>query len=356
MFPNLTYVNRFKTVYLLCLLLFFIVKHGTAQSGPDSSPGITLLGSSWQLDEFKSMNDDTGTVIVGNSSEFTMDLWPGGLVIFKVGCNQATGRWSYTPSMEPTSGVFSISELSSTLALCPPPRIDEIVVSQAEYISGYLKKDRHLFLSLMADGGIFKWSYAGNLLESPENGGPQNWETTTNVSLFDKPDSSSDLIQTYPPGTLLDNLGCFIENDNDWWCDVQQLGGGKRGFVSANKLMPAVSPDGSIFRGLDNSAIRAGNGDFDATGSLRCTDESSGTELSCTFGVARAGGGYATVVITKPDGVERIIFFRMGMPIGISSSEADGYPSFNSKRREDMHILHIDDVQYEIPDAIILGG
>jgi len=34
----------------------------------------------------------------------------------------------------------------------------------------------------------------------------------------------------------------------------------------------------------------------------------------CEFGVARAGGGYATVVIKKPDGRTRTIFFRMGTP------------------------------------------
>ena len=35
--------------------------------------------------------------------------------------------------------------------------MDELVTSQASYIRGYLLKDGRLYLSLMADGGIFVW-------------------------------------------------------------------------------------------------------------------------------------------------------------------------------------------------------
>jgi hypothetical protein len=38
--------------------------------------------------------------------------------------------------------------------------------------------------------------------------------------------------------------------------------------------------------------------------------------MHCEFGVACAGGGYSTVVVTKPDGKTRSIFFRMGRPMG----------------------------------------
>ena len=46
--------------------------------------------------------------------------------------------------------------------------------------------------------------------------------------------------------------------------------------------------------------------------------------MQCEFGVALAGGGYATVVIKKPDGRSRAIFFRMGRPVGADTSEAEG--------------------------------
>ena len=77
---------------------------------------------------------------------------------------------------------------------------------------------------------------------------------------------------------------------------------------------------------------------------------------SCEFGVARKGGGYATVVVTKPDGTKRAIFFRMGGAVGADTSQADGYPEFKATKEEDLHMIRVGDECYEIPDAVIFGG
>ncbi len=76
----------------------------------------------------------------------------------------------------------------------------------------------------------------------------------------------------------------------------------------------------------------------------------------CEFGVARAGGGYATVVITRPDGRKRAIFFRMGRPIGADTSEADYPGEFSATREGDLNLIRIGTERYEIPDAVPLGG
>jgi len=47
--------------------------------------------------------------------------------------------------------------LAATMASCPPPSVDEQVTRQATYFRSYLLKDGRLYLSLMADGGIFVW-------------------------------------------------------------------------------------------------------------------------------------------------------------------------------------------------------
>lgn len=57
---------------------------------------------------------------------------------------------------------------------------------------------------------------------------------------------------------------------DDIRCDVQQVGGGPRGFVAAEFLEPAISPDESVAVGPDRSAERAGLGDFDARGTIPC--------------------------------------------------------------------------------------
>ena len=107
--------------------------------------------------------------------------------------------------------------------------------------------------------------------------------------------------------------------------------------------------------GPDDSALRAGQGDFDATGSIPCAQQRGQPMGQCEIGVARAGGGYATVVVTKPDGRARVIFFRMGIPIGADTSEAD-YGEFSATRESDLNLVRIGSERYEIPDAVVLGG
>jgi len=76
----------------------------------------------------------------------------------------------------------------------------------------------------------------------------------------------------------------------------------------------------------------------------------------CEFVVSLSGGGYATVVIKKPDGRTRAIFFRMVKPIGADTSEADGYSEFRTRKENDLHLTRAGNERYDIPDAVVLGG
>ena len=192
---------------------------------------------------------------------------------------------------------------------------------------------------------------------APEDGGPRNWEVTgvsSGLNLREQPSTSSKILARYAAGTIFDNLGCQRGGDMVW-CDVQPLGGGPRGYVSADYLKPAVSPNGSAAMGPDDSALRAGQGLFDANGTIPCAQSIGQPTTQCDFGVARAGGGYATVVVRKPDGRSRAIFFRMGRPIGADTSEADP-GAFSATREGDLNFIRIGSERYEIPDAVPLGG
>jgi hypothetical protein len=193
---------------------------------------------------------------------------------------------------------------------------------------------------------------------APEDGGPRHWQVTgvsTGLNLREMPSAASGKLASYPPGTILTNLGCR-RAEKMIWCDVQKLGGGARGYVAAQYLKPAVAPDGSVPVGPDDSALRAGQKDFDATGKVPCAQTRGQPMTRCDFGVARAGGGYATVVVTKPDGVDRAIYFVRGELLGANTSQADGYPPVTGTKEADLHLIRVGDERYEIPDAVIFGG
>ena len=334
-----------------------------AQEATMSSSANPLAGTSWRLVEFQSMDDATGTIRPDDPSLYTMRLNRDGTVTMRLNCNRASGTWFAEPSGNGASGRFEFGPLAGTRALCQPPSLDEKIAAQAKFIRSYLLKDGRLYLSLMADGGIYAWepdtdkSSAASVPAAPEDGGPRNWKVTGvtgALNLREQPTTVAKIITNYPPGTILDNLGCQ-RAEGRIWCDVQQLGGGPRGYVAAEYLTAAVSPDGSVATGPDNSAFRAGQGDFDATGQIPCAQSVGQPMMQCDFGVARAGGGYATVVIKKSDGRTRAIFFSMDKPIGADTSEADGYPEFRSTKENDLHLIRVGNERYEIPDAVVLG-
>ena len=345
--------------------------HPAAETGPDTALVVgdslvscLLADTSWHLVEFRSMDDETGVLRPDEPGLYTMYLGGDLRVAMRLNCNRASGEWFMEPSRDGTSGSFRFGPLSATSALCPPPSMDERIAADSEFVRSYLLKEGKLYLSLMADGGIYTWQ--ADAVVSPllvpfaaaEDGGPRNWvvhEGPESVSLLESPSVDARVVTDYAPGTVLDNLGCQSEGGRDW-CDVQELGGGPRGYVEAAFLYPAVSPDGSIRLGPDDSALRAGLGDFDATGSIPCAEHLGQPMVNCEFGVARAGGGYATVVITRPDGRPRAIYFRMGVPIGADTSQADGYPEFTATKELDLHFIRIGHERYEIPDAVIVGG
>jgi heat shock protein HslJ len=324
----------------------------------DAAP---LAGTQWRLVEFQSMDDRQGITRPSDGTLYTMWLHGDGTVTMQLNCNRATGKWSSRPGSDAAGGRFEFGPLAATRALCPPPSMDESIVAQSAYVRSYLLKDGRLYLGLMADGGTYVWARDGAtpsaavVPASPENGGPRNWEVTRALSLREQPGASARILATYRAGTILDNLGCR-QAQGRAWCDVQQLGGGPRGYVAAEYLRPAISPDGSAAMGPDDSALRAGQRNFDATGPLSCAFAAGQPMGQCEFGVARAGGGDATVVVKKPDGRTRAIFFRMGRPLGADVAESEGRRDFRATKEGDLHRIRVGNERYEIRDAVIFGG
>jgi hypothetical protein len=192
-----------------------------------------------------------------------------------------------------------------------------------------------------------------------EDGGPRTFvvaNTSRRVNLREERSTTSRSLASYAAGALLANLGDCRVAGGRAWCDVQPLGGGPRGYVAAEFLATATGPDGAPAVGPDDSALRAGEGRFDATGRIPCAQDAGQPMTDCELGVARAGGGYATVVVKRPGNRTRAVFFRLGRPIGADTSEAEGDKPFRATKEQDLNLIRVGDERYEIPDAVVLGG
>jgi heat shock protein HslJ len=332
-----------------------------AAAGAATAP---LAGTSWQLHSLTSMDDAEGVTRPSDPSAITMELREDGRISMRLVCNRGAGQWSAEPSATGASGRFRLGPLATTRALCPPPHLGETVARQMGLVRGYLLRDGLLNLSLQADGGLITWQperpaqAPATVPASPGNGGPRRWSIrpgTGELTLRETPSDQAGTLAHLPPDAVLSNLGCRPAAGAPW-CDVQSYLGGRRGWVPAAFLQPAVGPDGAVAIGPDDSSLRAGRGAFDARGRVPCSEAPEGPLASCTVGVARAGGGDATVVVTRPGNRTRTLFFAMGRPISADVSEADGPRPFSAVREGDTHRIQVGPERYEIPEALVLGG
>ena len=333
------------------------------QKATGSTTDSPLAGTTWRLLAFESTDDAIGLVRPDDPSNYIMRLNRDGTVTMRLNCNFASGTWSAEASDNGTSGRFDFGPLATTRARCSPPSMRQSIAAQAEFVRSYLTRDGMLFLALMADGGIYAFqedhgepSLAG-VPATPEEGGPRTWEITHisgKLNLRELPSTAARIVAAYGPGTILDNMGCG-RTEGRVWCYVKQLGEGPQGYVAAEFLTPALSPDGTAATGPNDSPSRADQGRFDATGNIPCAQSSDQPMSQCEFGVARAGGGYATIVVKRPDGRTRAIDFRMGKPIGVDVRRSVRNIEFRAMRGKDRYTIRVGSERYDIPDAVVMG-
>ena len=86
-----------------------------------------------------------------------MDLNVDGNAAMRLNCNRGRAEWSVKPVADGNEGRFLFGPAAMTRALCPPPSLDERIARDMGFVRSFLLKDGRLYLSLMADGGIYVW-------------------------------------------------------------------------------------------------------------------------------------------------------------------------------------------------------
>ncbi len=117
---------------------------------PTPAASDALTSTSWQLVRFEG-GDDT-VLTPDDGAKYTLDFEPDGRLIARVDCNRGVGTWtSEGPSQ------LEFGPIGLTRAMCPSGSLHDRVARDFEYVRTYVIQDGHLFLSLMADAGIYEY-------------------------------------------------------------------------------------------------------------------------------------------------------------------------------------------------------
>ena len=118
-----------------------------------TSQAAGLAGTSWQLVKFEGSDDTVRTP--DDRAKYTIDFGADGRLAARVDCNRGRGTWkSGGPSR------IELGPLALTRAKCASGSLHDQIVKQWGNIRSYVIRDGHLFLALMADGGIYEFEPA----------------------------------------------------------------------------------------------------------------------------------------------------------------------------------------------------
>ena len=128
------------------LVLAALLVAGCARISPAPE---ALAGTSWQLVKFQGGD---GTVLTPDEkTKYTVAFGADGVVNVRFDCNRGRGGWK-----SPGRSQIEFGPMALTRAMCPPGSLHDHLVKQWQNVRSYVIKDGRLYLSLMADGGIYE--------------------------------------------------------------------------------------------------------------------------------------------------------------------------------------------------------
>lgn len=149
----------------------------TAAAQPPTTGGTAsgLTGTSWQLVRFE--GGDGSVLTPDERAKYTVALEANGRVAARIDCNRGSGTWKSGGTSQ-----LQFGPLALTRAQCPPGSLHDQIVRQWANIRSYVLRDGHLFLSLMADGGIYEFepvaAPAASFRSAVQSRGPATWTCT----------------------------------------------------------------------------------------------------------------------------------------------------------------------------------
>jgi para-nitrobenzyl esterase len=127
---------------------FALLVLGCAEAPPQPAAQ-GLVGPVWHLVRFRGGDDKV--MIPGDRTSYTLQFQADGRVSARIDCNRGSGSYKTAGSQ------IEFGPMALTRAMCPPGSMHDHVVKQLPHIRSYVVRDGRLFLSLMADGGIYEF-------------------------------------------------------------------------------------------------------------------------------------------------------------------------------------------------------
>ena len=120
-----------------------------AQTAPEGGPP-PLGGTAWRLVKFE--GGDERTFIPDDGGKYTIEFHRDGRLTVRIDCDRGRGTWT-----SPAPGRLELSPLALTRRVCPSPSLHDRIVRDWTHVRSYVVRNGRLFLSLMADGGIYEF-------------------------------------------------------------------------------------------------------------------------------------------------------------------------------------------------------
>jgi heat shock protein HslJ len=164
-------INRSQIAMLVAILHLVMLPASVEARPQTSSTGGSLAGTSWQLVKFQSANDKT--IIPDVKNKYTLSFGSEGRASIRLDCNRGSGSYESRGLNQLEFGRFAL-----TLMMCPPGSLHNRIATDLGAVRSYIIKDGHLFLSLMADGGIYEFEPLGSPQSAPDELFGRKWKLT----------------------------------------------------------------------------------------------------------------------------------------------------------------------------------
>jgi para-nitrobenzyl esterase len=115
-----------------------------------STDPVSLGGTAWQLVKFRGSGGRT--ITPDDPAKYTIEFLADGAVAMRIDCNRARGSWKSSAPSRLEFGPMAVTRVE-----CPPGSLYDGFARDMGYVRSYVVRNGHLFLALMADGGIYEF-------------------------------------------------------------------------------------------------------------------------------------------------------------------------------------------------------